>query len=156
MDTHFPLKPTSRSCSFLIGQRFPLALLARSSVGWAHSQAAKKKHLVPDMPQISDDTGCGLGCLLIALTFPVSVVIAFLTDRHKKRAEILEEQNRILRLEAEREVLEEDLEKTRTARQRRKMLEAGYVLCSRCKEWRDETDADGVCEPCRIMEEIET
>ena len=106
--------------------------------------------------QVSDETGCGLGCLLIALTFPLSVVIAWLVNRDKQQADELEEQNRILRLKAEREELEEDLEKTRAARKHRKMEEAGYVLCSRCKEWRDEADSEGICEPCRILEEIES
>ena len=30
--------------------------------------------------QVSDETGCGLGCLLIALTFPVSAVSASRTE----------------------------------------------------------------------------
>ena len=67
------------------------------------------------MTQVSDETGCGLGCLLIALTFPVSAVIAWLATGHKQKADALEEQNRILRLKAEREELEENLEKTRAA-----------------------------------------
>lgn len=106
------------------------------------------------MTQTSDETGCGTGCILIGLTFPLIAIFAMLDERKKKQAEKLEEENRILRLETERERLEEGRDKARAERERRKMEDAGYVQCSRCKEWRDEVRTDGICEPCKILEEL--
>ena len=74
----------------------------------------------------------------------------------KGKADRLEAKNRVLRLEAERERLKTEREDAIAARKQRKMLDAGYVRCSRCRDWRDELDADGVCEPCHIEAEIES
>ena len=106
------------------------------------------------MTQVSDDTGCGIGCLLLAACFPIIIVAQMIQEWHKNRADRLEEKNRLLRLETEREQLEEQLDTTRADRMRRKMEDAGYVQCARCKEWRDEVRTDGICEPCEIMEEL--
>lgn len=76
-------------------------------------------------------------------------------EQKKKRAEKLEAENRILRLEVERERLEADRDAAREERKRQKMEQAGYARCSRCKEWRDELGDEGICEPCRIVEELD-
>ena len=104
----------------------------------------------------SEDPGCLWGCGLTLALMPVFAVVQFIDERNKKKADRLEEETRVLRLEAERERLKTEREEAIAARKRRKMLDAGFVRCTRCRDWRDELDADGVCEPCHIIAEIES
>ena len=103
----------------------------------------------------AEEPGCLWGCGLTLALLPVFMVVQFIDDRNKKKADRLEEETRVLRLEAERERLKTERDDAIAARKRRKMLHAGYVRCTRCREWRDELDADGVCDPCHIEAEID-
>ncbi len=104
----------------------------------------------------SEDPGCLWGCGLTLALLPVFMVVQFIDERNKQKAQRLEEETRVLRLEAERERLKTERDEAIAARKRRKMLDAGFVRCTRCRDWRDELDADGVCEPCHIIAEIES
>ena len=84
----------------------------------------------------------------------VLAVLQHFDERNKRKAERLEEETRVLRLEAEKEQLLADREAAAAERKRRKMLDAGYVLCPACEQWRDRLGENGVCEPCEIEAEI--
>ena len=87
---------------------------------------------------------------------PVFMLIQHLDERNKRKAERLEEETNVLRLEVERERLLNERDDALEARKRRKMLDAGYVLCPRCREWCDELGEDGICDPCEIDQEIDS
>ena len=104
----------------------------------------------------AEDSGCLWGCGLALASLPVMVVLQHLEERNKRKVERLKEETEVLRLEAERERLKTERDDAIAARKSRKMLDAGYVRCTRCGDWRDEVDADGVCEPCHIVAEIDS
>ena len=101
---------------------------------------------------MQSEPGCGLGCLLMIPVVLVLVLIEGASDKNK--ADRLEAKNRVLRLEAEKERLLAERAEAAAERKRRKMLDAGYVLCPACDQWRDKLSDDGVCEPCEIEAEI--
>lgn len=102
----------------------------------------------------SEDPGCLTGCLPMIALGGVLAVLQHFDERNKRKAERLEEETRVLRLEAEKEQLLADREAAAAERKRRKMLDAGYVLCPACEQWRDRLGENGVCEPCEIEAEI--
>ena len=104
----------------------------------------------------AEDSGCLWGCGLALAALPVAVILQHFDERNKRKVERLKEETEVLRLEAERERLKTEREDAIAERKERKMLDAGFTRCSRCREWRDELDADGVCEPCHIVAEIES
>lgn len=101
---------------------------------------------------MQSEPGCGLGCLLM---IPVVLVMALIEGAgDKSKADRLAAKNRVLRLEAEQERLLAERAASAAERKRRKMLDAGYVLCPACEQWRDKLGENGVCEPCEIEAEI--
>ena len=104
----------------------------------------------------AEDPGCLWGCGITLALLPVFAVVQFIDERNKRKVERLKEETEVLRLEAERERLKTERDDAIAARKSRKMLDAGFVRCTRCREWRDKLDAKGVCEPCHIIAEIES
>ena len=102
----------------------------------------------------AEDPGCLWGCGLTLALLPVFMVVQFIDERNKQKADRLEDETRVLRLEAEKERLLAEREAAGAERKRRKMLDAGYVLCPACEQWRDILGENGVCEPCEIEAEI--
>ena len=86
----------------------------------------------------AEEPGCMAGCATWFFLLPILAVFQYLFERDKEKdkqaAEKLEARNRVLRLEAERERLKTEREDALAARKRRKMLDAGYVRCTRCRE----------------------
>lgn len=104
----------------------------------------------------AEDSGCLWGCGLALAALPITVILQHIDERNKRKVERLKEETEVLRLEAERERLKTERDDAVAARKSRKMRDAGYVRCTRCGDWRDEVDADGVCEPCHIVAEIDS
>ena len=80
------------------------------------------------MPVQSEDPGCLMGCLpMLALGVGLAIVQHF-DERNKRKAERLEEETHVLRLEAEKERLLAERAGADVERKRRWMLD---TLCAR-------------------------